>query len=106
VSAHPIRVARRACRRLLPRSPEQYRRLRSCASSGATQAHVFRPPRESNSLALGGLWRSVVLAGHDRRATFVLALEHPVIALENSGDDLRREPRVTETDPLGAHADR
>jgi hypothetical protein len=31
--------------------------------------------------------------------------EQPVIALENSGDDLCREPRVAEADPLGPEAD-
>ncbi len=39
-------------------------------------------------------------------AAFALALKQPVIALEDAGHDLRREPRVAEADPLGADADR
>src|SRR5215216_5752610 len=98
--------AHRACPTPVPCSPGPCRRPRSCATSCATQAHVFRPPGKPNGLALGGLGLAVVLADHNHSAAFALALKQPVIALEDAGHDLRREPRIAEADPLGADADR
>src|ERR1700691_6644751 len=93
--AHPARPRQLA---------EPCARPRSCGASGA-QAHVIRLPGKANGVAFGGLRLAVVLADHDRWTGFGLALEQPMIALEDAGDDLRVEPRVPEADALGTDAD-
>src|SRR3954471_12815549 len=89
------RSAPTACVRFVPR------RKRSC---DAPHAHVLRPPGEVNGLAFDRLRSAVILADYGRRATFALALEQPVIALEDAGDDLCAEACVAKVDPLGANA--
>jgi hypothetical protein len=49
-----------------------------------------------HGLALGGLRLSIVLPNDDRRTAFGLALEQPLIALEDRACDPRREAGLAE----------
>ncbi len=84
-SAHGARVSVAA-----RRWPEPCRRQRSCGSSAARRLMSSGRQDEANGLAFGGLRLAIVLTDHDRRPAFGLALEQPVIALEDPGDDLGR----------------
>jgi hypothetical protein len=58
-------------------------------SPARADTHVLSAPDEAHVCAFGGLRRTTILADHDGRTAFGLALKQPMIALEDAGRDAR-----------------